>query len=366
MQQIWLQNQLPQLQQHLQQLKQQQQQLKGLQQSLLECQMLQRGIPQQQQRFQLCKSISQPLIQQQQQFEGQFEEQQQLEDLNNNSVCVAILPAQTEVIDICIGGGEAGADLDQENIVSDLVQRYINCMNTPTTDVSQDAFRRKFEQLYFENNKLGQSLRSRVNEVAQLRKQFEELQAAKNQLELKLVHADRKVEEFERKIRLQQQQQQIQQQPQQWKQQQQQQRKIFGTYMPVAPHQTGEYESLPVIRSLVEEEEQQQQQQQPTLKGVEQLLSQLENKLNTLRLVTPQQQQQQQQQQEQYQYQQKTTTTQQTVQQQQDCNGTTTQVIEITKKQEFKICPVCGIAIEKELSQPEFELHVNSHFPYTD
>jgi chromosome segregation ATPase len=278
----------------------------------------------------------------------------------------------TETTELCGGEDFYGVkDYEQENIVSDLVQRYINSMNMPT-DINQE-FRRKFEQLYFENNKLGQSLRSRVNEVAQLRKQFEELQATKNQLEAKLVHADKKVEEFERKIR--------QQQPQQqWRIQRtpsvQGKIQVFG-YLPLQQQQQPcEYESLPTMTSYAEEslipvqvEEitvAGQQQQQPTLKGVEQLLNQLENKLTTLRLCTPQQQREQQQQQIQIQLVQEPLQQQQ---QQQGCVGSTTAttVYEVAaKKQEFKICPVCGIAIEKELSQPEFELHVNSHFPYTD
>jgi hypothetical protein len=84
---------------------------------------------------------------------------------------------------------------EQENIIAELVQKYITSLYKPTNE----EFRRKFEQLFVENNKLGLFLRKRVQEIVQLKRQFEEIQTVKSLFDGKFLN-ERKTEQIERQL----------------------------------------------------------------------------------------------------------------------------------------------------------------------
>jgi len=401
----WTQTFIPQLHQQLQQLRQQHQVVVKLMQQEFQYQPravvcgtpygpVATAIRQQQ----MIKSISQPI-----QLESSVEDVLQYEpttvyggamDANNNTYSSwCVVEPETCIGDDLIVKFFTCSEVEQEKIVAELVQRYIECINMPS-EINQ-IFREKFEQLYFENNKLGQLIRLRSNEIVQLRKQFEEIQQTRGVRSfLTTPSSSFKVLPTPTLFR--------QTTPYQ---------QLMGCGVPTTtPYQTTgfeQYESLPTTVTGTFGEEpyglysmpfSYQTEVYPTtlttsgkpsLKCVEKMLSSLENKLTQLRLEGGE-------------YYPTTTVTgyptgiESTVY---GIKSTTpsfyagitepiqpvtvgqSTVVEVNKKQqlpngaqisqtqtfqECRICPVCGDAGEKELSQPEFELHVNSHFPYSE
>lgn len=374
----WTQTNVPVLGNHLQYLKQQQQQIRILSQQLQDFVqpriMSQLSYGPSSIRQQMIKSISQPtLIGELPLSEECYETTPYGMDINNNTFSSwCLVEPETTFGDDFIVNFFTGKEVEQEKIVSDLVQRYIEVINVPS-EINTE-FRRKFEQLYFENNKLGQFLRSKVNDVAQLRKQFEELQITRG-FPLNKYGVPTTTSSY----------------------------RSYRSVTPTTPYGGvmggscivpttpfgGEYESLPTT-SFGEESftgMPEYYSNKPSLRYVEQMLNTLENKLTNLRFEGSEY-----------------PTTESSfygirnglntipygintfngIQEPTTIVPTVTigqqTTLEVTKKQqlptgqitqtqvysECKICPVCGIAVEKELSQPEFELHVNSHFPFAE
>lgn len=156
---------------------------------------------------QWCKQVEQQREQREQQTWSQVvEEREQRErslprrscsnnkmDFNNNTTVVEL--SETDLLRE-ISNGRQWEKLSEESIVNKLIQKYL----TSVRSKKDEDFVKRFEELFVENKKLSSSLKKRMCEVLELKKECQELKYLNSEVLNKLTNGERKVELLEREL----------------------------------------------------------------------------------------------------------------------------------------------------------------------